>query len=565
MKKFSDFDYQRPNISALKIEFKRFLQRFEEAESIESQNEIIHQINKLRNDFDTMWNLAQIRHTIDTTDKKYEAENTFFDQNVPEFQALTHDFYQTVVNSKFRDELEAKWGSQFFNIANMTVKTFSPEVLEDLKTENELTSEYIKLRSSASIPFEGKEYNLSGMMPFMESPEREIRNKANKAFWSFFQEHTKEFDEIYDKLVKIRHGIATKLGFENFVELGYMRMLRSEYNADQIADFREMVRQHIVPVAAKLRERQARRLGLDSLKYYDTSFNFKTGNPTPKGDPEWIVANGKKMYEELSEETGVFFNYMLENQLLDLVNKKGKAGGGYCTYLANQKSPFIFSNFNGTSHDIDVLTHEAGHAFQVFESRNFDIPEYNWPTFEACEIHSMSMEFLTWPWMEYFFKEDTEKYKFSHLSGSLLFLPYGVSVDEFQHFVYANPDATPDERNAAWREIEKKYSPWLDYEDNEFLEAGHFWQKQGHIYELPFYYIDYTLAQICAFQFWKKAQDAQPTAFEDYLRLCRAGGSKPFLELVDYANLESPFAVESMQSVIEDVTEYLETVNDMAL
>jgi len=566
MKKFSEFEYKRPDLSVLQTNFNQLLAEFDSADNVDKQNHIINKINKLRNDFDTMWNLAQIRHTIDTKDALYEKENSFFDEAVPDFQALTNKFYKAMVGSKFQKELEEKWGKQFFSIAKMTVKTFSPEVLEDLKQENQLTSEYVKLRSSAKILFEGKTYNLAGMMPFMQSPDRTVREKSNTAFWGFFKDNHKKFDEIYDKLVKTRHIIATKLGFDNFVELGYMRMLRSEYNADQVADFRKMVLDHIVPVAQELRERQARRLGIDGdLKYYDIGFNFKTGNATPKGNPEWIVANGKKMYEELSSETGVFFNYMLENQLLDLVNKEGKAGGGYCTYLANLKSPFIFSNFNGTSHDIDVLTHEAGHAFQVYESRNFEIPEYNWPTFEACEIHSMSMEFLTWPWMESFFKEDVEKYKFSHLSGALLFLPYGVSVDEFQHFVYANPEATPKERNAAWRKIEQKYLPWVDYKDNEFLEGGGFWQKQGHIYDMPFYYIDYTLAQICAFQFWKKSQEKSPVAFEDYLRLCRAGGSKPFLELVDYANLKSPFEVESVQNVIGDVKEYLETVNDMAL
>ena len=263
------------------------------------------------------------------------------------------------------------------------------------------------------------------------------------------------------------------------------------------------------------------------------------------------------MYEDLSKETGEFFKFMQENHLMDLVAKKGKAGGGYCTFIEDYKAPFIFSNFNGTSGDIDVLTHEAGHAFQVYSSRHFEIPEYYWPTYEACEIHSMSMEFFTWPWMDLFFKEDTDKYKFSHLSDALLFLPYGVSVDEFQHWVYENPEATPKERKLQWREIEKKYLPHKDYEGNDYLENGGFWQRQGHIYNSPFYYIDYTLAQICAFQFWKRSRENQEEAWADYVKLCKLGGSMSFTKLVEAANLISPFEDGCVESVVGEIETWL--------
>jgi len=559
---FTEFQYQRPNMDLLKSGAIGLIEEFSNADSVESQNEIIGKINVIRNDFDTMWNIAKIRHTIDTTDKFYESENEFFDAHVPVFQDVVSQFYSALVNSRFKNELTESWGKQFMKIAEMTVRTFDPIILEDLKAENKLVSEYVKLSSSAKIQFKGKEYNLSGLIPLKQDDDREIRREATAAFWDFFQKNGDAYDEIFDKLVKIRHNIALKLGFRNFVELGYARMLRSDYNSDDVSKFRNLVHKYIVPLSSRLRERQAKRLNLSQLEHYDLSYDYKSGNATPKGDAEFILAQGKKMYEELSPETAEFFNFMIEKQLLDLENKKGKAGGGYCTFLANEKAPFIFSNFNGTSHDIDVLTHEAGHAFQVYQSRNFKIPEYNWPTYEACEIHSMSMEFLTWPWMENFFKEDADKYKFSHLSRSILFLPYGVSVDEFQHFVYENPDASPAERHAAWKVIEQKYLPDWSFEGSEYLLQGTFWQKQAHIYEMPFYYIDYTLAQICAFQFWKKSRDQRETALEDYMRLCKAGGSKSFLELVEYANLESPFEEKSFNSVIGNVEEYLEKVND---
>jgi M3 family oligoendopeptidase len=301
------------------------------------------------------------------------------------------------------------------------------------------------------------------------------------------------------------------------------------------------------------------------LKFYDENFSFKTGNATPKGDPDWIVANGSKMYKELSPETDEFFTFMLDNNLVDLVSKKGKQGGGYCTYFSQYQAPFIFSNFNGTSGDIDVLTHEVGHAFQVYESRNINVPEYAFPTYEACEIHSMSMEFFAWPWMELFFEEDADKYRFNHLADSLQFIPYGVTVDEFQHFVYSNPEATPAERKQAWREIEKKYLPHRNYEGNAYLEQGGFWHKQGHIFASPFYYIDYTLAQLCAFQFWKRSNEDFKSAWSDYLELCQAGGSKSFIKLVELAGLTSPFEDGCISSVIGEIESWLNSINDKEL
>jgi M3 family oligoendopeptidase len=563
--KFKDFVYERPNMEKFTEDFNALFDSLKEAQNFEGQNEIIRKINKLRNKFESMSQIVSIRHTINTEDNFYEEEQNFFDENTPLYEGLISKFYELLTTSKFRMELENKWGKQLFNIAELKLKTFSPEIIEDLKLENKLSSEYTKLIASAKIDFEGEERNLSGLVPFMQSTDRLMRKKANEARYSFFIKNEGEFDRIYDELVKVRSKIAKKLGYKNFVELGYARMMRTDYNWDMVANFRKQVEEYIVPVATELRNRQRERLGLSDLKYYDEKIEFTSGNATPKGNPEWIISNGRKMYKELSSETDEFFTFMVDNELMDLVNKKGKAGGGYCTYISEYKSPFIFSNFNGTSGDIDVLTHEAGHAFQVYSSRGYEVPEYGFPTYEACEIHSMSMEFFTYPWMELFFKEETNKYKFAHLSGALLFIPYGVTVDEFQHFVYENPEATPEERKSKWREIERKYLPHRDYDNNDYLEKGGYWYQQGHIFGSPFYYIDYTLAQICAFQFWKKSMENRENAWSDYLRLCKAGGSKSFLDLVTLAKLTSPFEDGCVESVIGVIKDSLNSIEDKKL
>lgn len=560
--KFSSLPYERPDVEKMQLDFGALLTTFKQANTAEEQFSAMHNINMLRSNFDTMYQICSIRHSIDTRDTFYIGEQEFFDVNAPAVEALASDYYQALINAKFRTEIEAKFGKQLFRIAEMQLRAFKPEIIEDLITENKLSTEYQELIAGAAIPFDGEEKTLAEMVPYLRSVDRSIRERAAKSKWQFFIDNAAAFDRIFDELVKTRQRIATKLGFENFIAVGYLRMMRSDYDAKMVATFREQVHQKIVPITASLKQKQAGRLALSNLKYYDEPLVFQSGNATPKGTPDWIIQNGKKMYAELSPATDEFFSFMLDNELMDLVAKKGKAGGGYCTYISGFQSPFIFSNFNGTSADIDVLTHEVGHAFQVYMSRDFETAEYYWPTSDAAEIHSMSMEYFAYPWMDNFFEEDADKYRYSHLIDSLQFLPYGVAVDEFQHGIYANPNWTPAERKTYWSTIEKKYQPYKDYDGNPFLTEGGFWQAQAHIYQSPFYYIDYTLAQICAFQFWLKARENRQSAFNEYVRLCKAGGSKSFLELVEYAGLQSPFKKETVAGIVQEISNYLSAIND---
>ncbi|WP_105614074.1 M3 family oligoendopeptidase [Vallitalea okinawensis] len=560
--KFVDYEYKRPQMDLIKADVEKLIVKFNEAESLEEQNKIIAEINDIRQTVDTMMDIAYIRNTIDTTDEFYDKENDYMDENSPIYEGLISKYYEALVNSKFKEELKEQWGQQLFDLAEAKLSVFSEAIIPDLQEENKLSSRYGKLLSSAKIMFEGEERNLSQMRPFMQSKDRDTRIAAQKAYIAFFEEHEAELDEIYDSMVKVRHSIAQKLGFKNFVEVGYRRMQRTDYRAEQVANYRKQVKDSLVPITTELRERQCKRLGYDHLYYYDEGLQFLSGNPTPKGDPDWIMNKGMKMYSELSEETKIFMEFMVEHDLFDVLSKKGKRGGGYCTYLPKYQSPFIFANFNGTAGDVDVLTHEAGHAFQVFSSRGYELPEYYWGTYEVSEIHSMSMEFLTYPWMEEFFVEDTDKYKFYHHADSILFIPYGVTVDEFQHWVYENPEATPTERKSMWREIEKKYLPHRDYADCDFLERGGFWFRQGHIFYDPFYYIDYTLAAICAIQFRNKAEENREKAWGDYMKLCKAGGTMSFIKLLDYVGLDNPFEDGCIKKAVEPVKAYLDTIDD---
>jgi M3 family oligoendopeptidase len=561
---FQEFVYARPDMGQFSSSFQTLLKQFRSAETFEAQDETFTAINALRKEVASMLAIARIRHTIDTSDPYYKAEQDFIDEQSPVYQGLITDLYRALVASAFRPQLEAKWGRQLFAAAELSLKTFDPSIVDDLKEENKKTSEYIKLVASAAIEFDGQNRTLSQLAPFIQSTDRATRKRASDARYAFFEGNEKTVDDVYDHLVQLRTRMARKLGFRNFIELAYARMNRTDYGPEQVAAFRKQVLEHIVPVANELSERRRERLGLESLRYYD-GLSFLTGNPTPKGDPAWIVAQAKAMYAEMSPETDEFFRFMLDGGLMDLESKPGKRVGGYCSFIGTHRAPFIFSNFNGTAHDVDVLTHEAGHAFQAYLSRDYAVPEYIHPTLEACEIHSMSMEFFAWPWMDTFFKEDTEKYKFSHLSGAITFIPYGVAVDEFQHMVYEHPEMTPAERKQTWREIERKYVPSRVYDDMPFLERGGFWHQQQHIFKSPFYYIDYTLAQICALQYWKRANEDRGAAWASYVALCRAGGSDSFTGLVRLAGLRSPFEDGCVASVIGDIRGWLSGIIDKDL
>jgi len=562
--KYSDFPYKRISVDSQKELMAGWLTRFEKAESADEQISVLKEVDEANREYTSYQAIASLNFNRNINDEAAKAEKEYYDIIGPEMQEIHNKLDKAVDVSTFKDELRAMWGDTFLKMIEMDLKTFDPKIMDMLRKETELRNEYTQLVGGAQIEFDGKTYNLAGLGPFHTDQDRDLRKRSYHARFQWFAENAVQFDELYDKLVKLRHKIAVTLGYENFIELGYLRMSRSDYGAKEVANFRKQIVEHVVPIVTKLRQQKKEILGLDHLYFYD-GINFKEGDPKPKGTPDELVAGAQKMYHELSPETGEFFDIMVNEELMDLVNRDGKMVGGFCTAFPKYNRPYIFSNFNGTDHDITVLTHEAGHAFQCYSSRKQPLTSYLWPTMESAEIHSMSMEFFTWPWMETFFKEETERFKYKHIAGSLSFLPYGACVDHFQHWVYENPEATPIERKEKWLEFEALYLPDRNYDDIEFPKSGGIWQGQLHIYQMPFYYIDYTLAQTCAFQFWIKSEDNREKAWEDYYRLCQAGGSLPFTGLVELAGLKLPFDDGCLESVVQKVTKWLDDMDVSSL
>ena len=554
--KYSEYIYKRIDLKKFQQDILLMINEFESSKSAEEQIRIIQQYQKIQKEIQTYASIANLNFARNTKDKKTIEENKFYDEISPEITAIDNQFTKAINNSKFKNELLAKLGEHFFNLISMELKSFDPKLVELMKEENELTNEYRSLLAGAEMQYKGQTLNLAGLSPYMQDINRETRKEAYQLMDGFFNKNEAQLDLIFDKLVQVRNKKGAVLGFSNFIPLGYLNMNRSDYGPEEVSEYRKQIVKHIVPLVKKINEKRKYILGYDQMFIYDTLY-FKEGNPKPKGGLDFQVKQAERMYSELSKETKNFFEMMINEELMDLENRAGKSGGGFCTSFPSLERPYIFANFNGTDHDVTVLTHEAGHAFQGYQSRKQPVNRYLWPTYEDCEIHSMSMEFLTWDWMHLFFKEDTDKFLFKHLAGSLAFLPYGALVDHFQHWIYENPKATPKERKLKWLELEKIYQPGKNYDNLDFLKNGGFWQKQAHIYEMPFYYIDYTLAQVCAFQFWIRMKEDKESAWADYLELCKAGGSMSFLDLVKLANIKSPFDPKVFEEVATKINNWL--------
>lgn len=557
--KFSEMPYSRPDMEALAAATTQTLEAMKAAPNAAGQIAAYDAYEKKMQTAGTMQQIAYIRHTINTKDEFYNAENDYMDEIGPKLQELTHRVNTALLESPYRAELERHYGALMFKNLEIAARSFSPAIVELMQEENKLVSEYQNLYASATVEFDGKTMPLPLLGPYKQDPDRAVRKAAYEADAKFFDSHREELDTLYDKLVKVRDAQAKKMGLPNYIPLGYDRMGRNCYTAKDVAAFRDQIAEDMVPIVAKVKEAQRRRIGVEKLAFCDEPISFADGNAVPEGTPDEILAAGKKMYQELSPETAEFIDFMFENELFDVLSRDGKAPGGYCTEIADYKSPFIFSNFNATAGDVDVLTHEAGHAFEAYRAFKQELPSLlHSPTIEACECHSMSMEFLTAPWHHLFFGKQTDKYELGHCEDALVFIPYGCMVDEFQHKVYENPEMTPEQRNELWLSLEKKYRPWIDFDNLPFYSRGGGWQRQLHIYEVPLYYIDYCMAQTVAFQFWNLSRENYAEAWKRYMTFVDKAGTATFAELVESAGLKVPYHAGCIKEIGESISRWLE-------
>lgn len=555
--KFKDIQYTRPDCEAFRKLAEDNAEKIKNAVSYSEAKKIFLEFDKAESEFFDMGNIAYIRHTIDTSDEFYDKENEFLNEKTPELMPSLLAFSNAVYDSRFKPDFVAEFGEQMFSEIELRRKSFSEKNIPLLQKEARLCNEYEKIIASADILFDGKHLNLYGIKSYFENPDRNVRHDAYKAYSKFYESNEENFERIWDELIKVRTEMGKNLGFENYIPLGYMNQGRTDYDEKDVAAFREQVREELVPFCAKLYEAQAKRIGVDKVKAYDEAYLFNDGNAVPVGDDDFLIEQAREMYHDMSKETGEFVDFMLGHDLLDVKNKPKKASTGYMTGLNSIKAPFVFSCFNHTTGDVQVLTHEFGHAFAGYMAmRNQPVSTYYSESTDIAEIHSMSMEQFAYPYAEKFFGDKADKFRFSHLQEALTFVPFGVAVDEYQHIVYANPELTPEQRTAEWKKLEEKYMPWREYDDIDFFAKGGWWYHKIHIFLYPFYYINYTLTTMGAMEFKKKMHEDKESAWKDYLSLCKVGGSLGYKETLKYANLSLPFekgSVKRAVSYAEDI------------
>ena len=562
MQKFSELPYTRPDVAAAVEQYEALQKALSGAETYAQAREAFRKAEALETELSTAESIASIRNTMDTTDAFYDAEVAYFNENLPALIPVTKAFTEAIVNGPFRADFEREYGAHFIRLLENSLLVQDARIIGDLVRESELSVAYSKAAAACKTEFRGETCNFYGLLKHMESTDRAERREAFEKWAALYADASAELDAIYDELVAVRAAMAEKLGFESYTALAYRNRQRLDYTPEHVEKFREQVRTVVTPAVARMFEAQAKRLGVDKLRYYDESLVFPGGNAHPIGGKDDMLRAAAEMYGALSPETKEFFDFMTEHALFDLETRPGKHLGGYCTSLPAYKAPFIFSNFNGTAADVDVLTHEAGHAFQCYLSeRLIPVSMLQSSTSEINEIHSMAMEFFTYPWMDKFFGARADEYRYAHLCDAFACLPYIVCVDEFQHEVYAKPDMTAAERRSVWRTLEQKYMPWRDYDGNAFLEGGGFWMQKQHIFLYPFYYIDYALAQVCAFSLYDEMKRDRAGAWARYMKLCKAGGTKGYFDLLHDVEIPVPFEDGAVEQAVRGVIGEIESAS----
>ena len=547
--KVRDIPYQRYEVERAQKAFDIAIEQINNAKSAEDVLKARKALLDEMEELSTQSSLSYMRWSCDTKNDFYKGEKEYYEQNMPLLTGVQIAYTQAMMNTPFRSEVEKVLPAPVYKNFEVTLKSLDERIVPEMQEESAVCNEYSQFMSEMVIEFRGEKMPLTILRKFMEDQDRETRREAYEALGKVMEANSAFLDDVYDRLVKIRDRMAKKMGYKNYVELGYHRMGRICYDRTHIEKFRKNILEDIVPVVTRVRTLRAKQMGIDEMKLYDYGVCFAEGDPQPVLDAEGMFKAGKEMYHEMSKETGDFIDMMIENDAFDVLSREGKWGGGYCTEFPKYKQPFILANFNGTSGDVDVLTHEAGHAFASYLSFVNDLDPEASLGMETAETHSMSMECFCWKFMDKFFGERAKDYKYKHLFDNLSFLTYGIIVDAFQHVVYENPELTPAQRNEEWNKLEAQFRPYMNTKGMTYFEKGTRWQYQMHIYESPFYYIDYCLAQANALQFLFKSLENYQEAFNAYFKFTSYGGSKYFTEMLEEAGINSPFAEGALKEV----------------
>ncbi len=412
-----------------------------------------------------------------------------------------------------------------------------------------------------TVEFEGEERTFPEMKAFLESNDRSMREKAWKSMVSRWMNDSEELSEIFDELIKIRHEIAKNAGFDSYTNYMFKAMHRFDYTVEDCLTFHNSIEKVCMPIVREINEKRRSSFNLEILSPWDVNEKSGSGPDIEGKNPLRPFENVGEMVQKLSElfhrmsrDLGNKFDKLVEMDTLDLETRKGKAPGGYQYYLEKSRVPFIFMNAAGLQGDLETMIHESGHAFHSLYCGHLDlIDERNYPI-EFAEVASMSMELLTQDEWQIFYDNDDEVNRaiLSHLEGVVFLLPWIATIDAFQHWIYANPNHTREERTEYWLSLRDRFGSKMDWKDNEdFRELS--WQQQGHLFGVPFYYIEYGIAQLGALQLWQTHRKSPEKALKDYENAMKLGNTKILPELFAAAELKLGFDEKHVDSLINEV------------
>lgn len=533
-------------------EYARLLQKLPAAEASKSPDEwleLYRDWNSLKSYVSSEASRVSFRYSQDMSDKKNEVAEKYFREKVyPVIEQPEHRLIKAFLTSKHRGALAKHFGAQLPVIYEKELKPSDPVNTKQRVAASKLAVEYEKTVAKALIKIGGQEMTLWKSRSFMESPEEALRKEAYLANRGWFLSQHPKLSKLYGQLVNLRVQMAANVGYNSYIPYAYEMMGRTDYGPDEVRDFRQNVKRYIVPLSRQLAVQHAAALNKKQLRPWD-GYDPTTSLPLGIAPVKTQIDKSRRVFNRLSPSLAARIEQMWREGLIDLENRPNKRSGAYCTDFSDEGKVAIFCNSTGDADDVETLTHEMGHAFQVQESQRIEAVDLHWGTLDLCEVFSTAMEFLVQPYInEFFDEENAQKFIRGRLAQSVGMFCWVCAVDEFQHFVFENPRPSAGQRDDKWLELIDTYLPPADYTGYEKYRKLS-WYGQSHIFVSPFYYIDYALAEACALQLADIAEKDKDRALGTYFKMARLGGTKSFVAALEHGGLRSPFDDETFRQL----------------
>jgi oligoendopeptidase F len=512
---------------------------------------------------DAAW--RQIRMTCDTENKELEAAFTFFVMEIqPRIQPYADRLNRKMIASPFLSELDKDQYYTYIRSVKKSIELFREENIPLQAEVSVIAQQYGVLTGKMTIEVEGKEYTLQQAAKFLENPERSVREQVYFKIQERRIQDKEALNEMFTTLIQKRHQIAQNAGFANYRDYKFVEMGRFDYTKEDCFQFHEAARTHILNIVNFLYDRKRQKLGLEMLRPWDLDAEPAGIEPlTPFKTPDELVEKTIDCFRKLNPFFADCLVKMREMGRLDLESRKGKAPGGYNCPLEETGAPFIFMNAAGQMHDVTTMVHEGGHAVHSFLAHPLPLTSFKQYPMEIAEVASMAMELMSMEYWDTFFdnEEDLRRAKEHQLERVVTIFPWIATIDKFQHWVYENPEHTIEERAETWRSIMNEYTPInLDVSGlEEYRKWG--WQRQLHLFEVPFYYIEYGIAQLGAIGLWKQFKENKEAAIANYISALELGGTKTLPQLYEAAGLKFDFTPDYISELMLFVHDELEKVS----